>query len=102
MKLAIEANELYRPLWRTKKRYVISIGGRGGARSYEASQKIVANLVQTKRLFRAAIIREVSADIKHSIWTELIDRIEARDIEEAFHITSHTMEIEHGRNRVHA
>jgi hypothetical protein len=45
-----------------------SIGGRGGAQSYEASQEIMANVVQTKRLFRATIMRAIGVDIRHSIW----------------------------------
>jgi phage terminase large subunit len=63
MKLAIEANGVYRPLWETKKRYVILMGGRGAGRSYETSQKIAAGLVQIKVTFRAAIMRAVHQDI---------------------------------------
>jgi hypothetical protein len=41
---------------------VILMGGRGAGRSYEASQLIIANLVQSKRLFRGAIMRAVHSD----------------------------------------
>lgn len=102
MKLAIEANATYQPLWKTRKRYVIVMGGRGAGRSYETSQKIIANLVQTARFFRAAIMRAVHVDIRHSIWQELVDRTSAWDIEEALHIADSTMEMEHGKNSVHA
>lgn len=102
MKLAIEANEVYRPLWETRKRYVISIGGRGGARSFEASQKIIANLVQTKRLFRAAIMRAIGVDIRHSIWQECVDRVNGHDLEDSIRITDNAMEMDHGKNSVHA
>jgi hypothetical protein len=61
MKLSVDAIGAYRPLWRSQKRCIISIGGRGGARSYENSQKNVTSLKQTKRLFRAAIMRAVHA-----------------------------------------
>ena len=43
------------------------MGGRGAGRSYETSQKIVAGLVQSKRPFRAAIMRAVHADIGSDI-----------------------------------
>src|ERR1700712_959743 len=101
MKLKIEANEVYRPLWETRKRYVVSIGGRGGARSYEGSQKIVANLVQTKRLFRSAIMRAISADIRHSIWQECVDRVEGHELGDSIHVVDNAMEMEHGKNSIH-
>lgn len=75
-KLQIKASALYEPLWLSPKRYIISIGGRGGARSYENSQNIVGKLKQTKRKFRAAIMRAVHTDIRHSIWQECVDRVE--------------------------
>lgn len=102
MNLPIESNALYEPFWTTKKRYVISIGGRGGARSFEASQKIVANLVQSKRLFRAAIMRAVHTDIRHSIWQECKDRVDAWSIESVVHIADSVMEMSFGKNSIHA
>jgi Phage terminase large subunit len=102
MRLPVEASTTYRPLWQTKKRYVITMGGRGAGRSFETSQKIVANLVQTTRRFRAAIMRAVHADIRHSIWQELRDRVDTWGIESTLHIADSTMEMEHGRNSVHA
>jgi phage terminase large subunit len=102
MKLPIEANKIYRPLWQTKKRYVILMGGRGAGRSFETSQKIVADLVQTKRPFRAAIMRAVHSDIRHSIWQELTDRVRDWDIASALRVADSTMEMECGTNSVHA
>lgn len=100
MKLQIEANGVYRPLWHSKKRYLISMGGRGGARSYEASQKIVSNLKQTKRIFRAAIMRAVHADIRHSIWQELVDRVSALGLEESVDLADSAMKATCGKNTV--
>lgn len=100
-KLALESNEIYEPLWRTHKRYVISIGGRGGARSYENSQRIIAALMQTKRRFRAAIMRAVHADIRHSIWQECVDRVEENELKEVS-VTTTTMEMTKGKNSLHA
>lgn len=102
MKLGIEAKATYKPLWQSKKRYIIVMGGRGAGRSYETSQKIVASLVQTKRAFRAAIMRAIHADIRHSIWQELVDRVSGWDINSQVKSADSTMEMECGRNSVHA
>ncbi len=98
----IEANEVYEPLWYSKKRYIISIGGRGGARSYENSQKIVANLVQTVRAFRAAIMRAIHADIRHSIWQECVDRSTQYGIENVIRIADNAMEMSYRKNSINA
>lgn len=102
MKLKIEANKVYRPLWQSKKRYIIVMGGRGAGRSYETSQKIGAKLKQTKVRFRAAIMRAIHADIRHSIWQELCDRVRTWEIESTLRIADNAMEMERGRNSVHA
>ena len=78
------------------------MGGRGAGRSYEASQNIIAKLTQSARFFRAAIMRAVHADIRHSIWQELCDRVSRWEISSAFRIADSTMEMEHGKNSVHA
>lgn len=101
MKLQIEANALYAPLWRSKKRYVISIGGRGGARSFENSQNIVANLKQTTRHFRAAIMRAIHSDIRHSIWQECVDRVDQYQLD-GIQIADSFMEMTCGRNSINA
>lgn len=100
-KLALESNEIYEPLWRSNKRYIISIGGRGGARSYENSQKIIGRLTQTRERFRAALMRAVHADIRHSIWQECVDRVEEHEVP-GIDIVSTTMEMVCGKNSVHA
>jgi phage terminase large subunit len=102
MRLGIEANGVYRPLWHSKKRYVILMGGRGAGRSFEASQLIIANLVQSKRLFRAAIMRAVHSDIRHSIWQELLDRVSGWELESICRIADSTMELGCGKNSVNA
>lgn len=100
--LNVRPNALYKPLWQTRKRYVISIGGRGGARSYENSQKIVAHLKQTERPFRASIMRAVHADVRHSIWQECVDRVNAWELEGSVSIADSTMGMECGRNSIQA
>jgi phage terminase large subunit len=102
MKVKIEANSIYRPLWESQKRYIIVMGGRGAGRSYETSQKVTAKLVQNKRPFRAAIMRAVHTDIRHSIWQELTDRVRDWEIGPTLRIADSTMEMEHAHNSVHA
>ncbi len=72
------------------------------ARSYEASQKITAKLVQTKRLFRAAIMRAISVDIRHLIWQECVERVNGHDLENSIRIADNAMEMEYAKNSVHA
>lgn len=102
MKLQIEANDTYRPLWQSPKRYIISMGGRGGARSYENSQKIVANIKQNKRHFRAAIMRAVHTDIRHSIWQECVDRVAQYTLEDDIRVVDQAMEMTCGKNSLNA
>lgn len=102
MKLKVEANRVYQPLWATKKRYVIIIGGRAAGRSFETSQRIAALLFQTVQFFRAAIMRAIHTDIRHSIWQELSDRVNAWGIADQVRIAESTMEMDAGRNSIHA
>lgn len=102
MKLQVEANQIFEPLWKSKKRYILLMGGRSGGRSYEASQKIVSLGYQTERYFRAAIMREIHADIRHSVWQEITDRVNNWELVGAFNITETTMEMSRGRNSITA
>ncbi len=102
MKVSIEANKVHKQLWHSRKRYIIEMGGRGAGRSYETSQKIGANLLQSVRKFRAAIMRAVHTDIRHSIWQELVDRVDTWEVRDKIRIAESTMEMEYGKNSVHA
>ena len=102
MKLTIESNDIFQPLWKSTKRYIILAGGRSGGRSYETSQKIVSYCYQSEKYFRAAIMREVHTDIRHSIWQELMDRISEWELSSGLKISSSTMEIEKGKNSIRA
>ena len=61
------------PLWEVDSRYYILMGGRGAGRSTAASQYGVSRL-PAKDYMRGAIMRAVSADIRHSIFREIMDR----------------------------
>jgi phage terminase large subunit len=102
MKLNVESNNIFQPLWKSPKRYIISAGGRSGGRSYETSQKIVSYCYQNEKYFRSAIMREVHTDIRHSIWQEIMDRIEDWKLESSLQIVASTMEIKKGKNSINA
>lgn len=100
--MKITSGLIYKPLWKSRKRYILLYGGRGAGRSYETSQKIAAKLIQTQRPFRGAIMRSVSTDIRHSIWQEILDRVKGWDLERGINIVDTMMEMSVGKNSLHA
>lgn len=101
MKFRFEVLPNFFPLWEQDSRYYILMGGRGAGRSTAASQYGVSRLVQ-KKYMRGAIMRAVSADIRHSIFQEIMDRIEEQDSINVFHVTENDMRIEYGLNSLQA
>lgn len=110
MKLQISSAKPYENAWKSNKRYIIRIGGRGGGRSYDVSLFIIAKIFQTARRFRGAIMRAIHGDIRHSIWQEVQDRLSERGINEdvqkkmqpPMFVRDSTMEIDYGFNSIHA
>lgn len=96
-----EVNEIFAPLWEKNVRYYILMGGRGAGRSTGVSQYVLSQLLSPE-FFRAAIMRAIHSDIRHSIWKELNDRINEQEVEGALHITDNDMVIEYGNNSVNA
>jgi phage terminase large subunit len=74
-------NSCYKPLFTENKRYYHLMGGRSAGRSYVASQFALANL-RSSGYFRCAIMRYIRSDIRNSIFQEIVDRIEERDIDD--------------------
>lgn len=102
MKIHFEVLPAFLPLWEEQNiRYWILMGGRGAGRSTAASQYAVSQL-PSQSYFRCAIMREIHSDIRHSIWSEINDRIDEQNIREALHITDNDMHIDYGRNSVQA
>lgn len=64
----------------TKARYIILMGGRGAGRSYFASQFIVGALKEMS-FFRCALMRFIATDIRNSIFQEVMDRIEEKQLD---------------------
>lgn len=102
MKISFEILENFLPLWENKKaRYIILMGGRGAGRSTAASQYALSNL-PASNYFRCAIMRAVSSNIRHTIWKEIIDKIDEQKIRPALHITENDMAITYGANSIQA
>lgn len=81
--------------------YVIVMGGRGGGRSTVASQYNLADLVAPD-YFRGAIMRSVYADIRHSCWKEINDRIDEQEVRDNLTIVENEMELRYGLNSIKA
>jgi len=92
----------YEPLWKSGSRYVVIMGGRGAGRSYAVSQYQMANLFQTKNLFRGALMRLVHTDIRKSNYQEFIDRVNEKEASHLLSIADSTMTIENGKNTLTA
>jgi len=91
------------PLWESKARYIIVMGGRGAGRSTAVSQYLVSRIPASEYL-RAALMRAVHHDIRHSCWREINDRINEQDedIRGAMRITDNNMQVSYGDNSLHA
>ena len=96
-----KVNQVYKPLFLDKSRYVILMGGRGAGRSTVASQFALANLV-SDQFFRCAIMRYILGDIRNSIFREITDRIEESEIQDSVSINTSLMQMERGTNTINA
>lgn len=101
LKMKQKVNESYRPLFETKARYIILMGGRGGGRSTVASQYANARLMAPD-YFRCAIMRFILGDIRNSIYKEITDRAEENGINDQINTTDNLMKLEYGANSINA
>ena len=101
MQLNFDIREIYLPLWESKERYIIIMGGRGAGRSTAGSQYVVSNL-PLKKYFRCALMRAIHSDIRHSSWREVIDRVEEQEVRSALKITDNDMHASYGKNSLQA
>lgn len=97
-----KVNSIYDSLWRSKKRYILCFGGRGGGRSFTSSQHVLSFLAQTEAPYRAALMRLIHGDIRNSNWQELKDRVQESETENAFEIADGVMTMKRGRNSINA
>ncbi len=94
-------NSVYKPLFYTKARYTVLMGGRGAGRSTVASQFANAKLTAPE-YFRCAIMRYILGDIRNSIYREITDRADENGILNELHINDSTMTIDYGQNSINA
>lgn len=99
MEIAVKqkVNEIFAPLWESNVRYYICMGGRGAGRSTAGSQYALSKLIAPE-FTRGALMRAVQSDIRHSIWRELIDRIEEQKVKEALYVVDSDLYITYGDN----
>ena len=101
MELSFEARSTVLPLWDSKDRYAVVMGGRGAGRSTATAQYVLSKIAETN-YFRCALMRAIHSDIRHSSWREVLDQIEQKNIKEAFRITDNDMHIGYGPNSIQA
>lgn len=90
IELKINPVDLFKPLFKTKKRYIDCFGGRGRGASHNTSLFLVGKLINPA-YFRGYIMREIFNDIRLSIWKDFTDRLKELEIEEFFHINENEM-----------
>lgn len=73
--MKIQINKYYKPLYTADTRYFLLYGGRGGGRSFSASQKVIFDTV-SRQYSRVAVMRYILGDVRSSIWQEIKDRVE--------------------------
>lgn len=101
MELKQKVNKVYTPLFQSKLRYQILMGGRGAGRSTVASQRALAKLVAPE-YYRCAIMRLVLGDIRNSIYREITDRADENEIKGNLQINDSQMTIGYGANTINA
>lgn len=92
-------NKHYRPLFTSRKRYCVIMGGRSGGRSFTASQFALAKL-RDVQYFRCAIMRFIAGDIRNSIFQEIKDRAEEQEVDKELEIKENTLEFVYGVNSI--
>lgn len=90
IELTIKPVDSFRPLWKTKRRYIDCFGGRGRGASHNTSLFFLDRLIQPE-YFRGYIMREIFNDIRGTIWKDFKDRLLEYDVEDFFHINENEM-----------
>ena len=92
--LEFRFNEVYAPVFKTRKRYIDTFGGRGRGGSHFITD-IFLFLITQPGYFRGYFVRQVFADIRDSLFRDFKDRIEENptiNIDD-FHIRDNDMRI---------
>lgn len=88
-------NEVYYPLYKSKKRYNLIWGGRGSGKSFDVEGKLPIVLISCLPFCRVLMVREIFASIKGSQYQEIIDYIDKWQLQSYFSVTKMPMRITH-------
>lgn len=88
-------NEVYYPIYKSKKRYNLIYGGRGSGKSFEIEGKLPLVLIGCLPFCRVMMIRQVYNSIKGSQFQEVCDYIDKWDLYKYFDIFKSPMKIVH-------
>ena len=78
------SSRLYKHVLKSRNRYIVMMGGRSSAKSYQAALKAVM-LMRSERYFKGCCLRKVYADVKDSQFATMLDIIEFYGWKEEFH-----------------
>lgn len=92
-------NTVYLPIFNTKPRYIIMMGGRGAGRSKVASQ-YARSKIQDDEYFRCAIMRFILGDVRNSIYQDIYDTMEETDFLPYVKVREHMLTFEYGQNKI--
>lgn len=81
----IEFNPVYGPLYENKSRFLVLFGGAGSGKSVFAADKII-NRVLCEQGHKFLALRKVGDTVEESIFSELLEAIENRDVAHEFKI----------------
>lgn len=87
-------NDIYLPVFQTKKRRVILYGSRDTGKSHFIAQKLVYDCINLS-YFKCALIRRYSNTIKETMWSKVISVIDQFGLGVDFHYTEKPIQIIH-------
>jgi phage terminase large subunit len=85
LNLLKNSNDLYYPLFNDQSRFLVLMGGGGSGKSVFAADKIIYRM-RTEPGNKWLICRKVAADLRDSVFTELVNAIETLGYTEEFTI----------------
>src|SRR3990172_1577099 len=87
--MELRCPEKTKPLFWSKKRYIILLGGRGSAKSHTVASKLIIDSIMSKK--RILCTREVQMSIGDSVHKLLSDTIERMGVQAFFKIQTRSI-----------
>lgn len=88
------SSRLYKHVLKSRNRYIVMMGGRSSAKSYQAALKAVM-LMRSERYFKGCCLRKVYGDVKDSQFATMLDIIDHYGWKEEFHSIVSPLQITH-------